>query len=351
MADDEIEGEGVEGEEDEEGGESEKEEEIKEEVKEEPKFPPYVPKIDPLTQVININRNLDMLNSEVNVISSEFMVLSSATGNQPKFYNIPTQSPYQAPIAAPAPPPISTPIPPRPASQTSYWNNPNHISLSPSKYAPAQNYANYPSFQYSAPAYTSPVRAASPYKASSPYRASSPVRPNLVSTYIPPPRVPVRPNYSQSYAPAAQDINYECTKLIRDIDNVLSNPVPPDPAQPIREYNTFDRDTGHAYAPQEQRVATEPQPEPEVVVVEHHNPPYPRNYSQKRPASITRIGDLYNRNPPDVQYRLQAGRSRSPLRNRREQSPHFRRPRSAARPPPVPATDFQINDAVKTLFR
>lgn len=80
MSDDEMEeGGNNEGEEDEEGGEEEEDkEEEKEEVKEPPPVPKYVPKINPITRVMNISRDLDMLNSEVNLISSQFIYASSA---------------------------------------------------------------------------------------------------------------------------------------------------------------------------------------------------------------------------------------------------------------------------------
>jgi len=161
MSDEEIEGEGVEGEEDEEGGESEEEKEIVEEVKEPPKYPPYVPKINPLAQVANINRNLDILNSEINVISSEFMVMSSQMGNRPTYYNTsPSKNfgsssynnlgvTYTSPLLANIGP-------------TTYWNNPNHINLSPSRpvqpalYNLSNNYVN--TNPYKASVYTSPPR-------------------------------------------------------------------------------------------------------------------------------------------------------------------------------------------------
>lgn len=73
MPEDDVEGEGNEGEEEEEGGESEDEKEVKEEVKEPPQIPRYVPKINPLTHMQYINRDLDMLNSEVSLLSSQFM--------------------------------------------------------------------------------------------------------------------------------------------------------------------------------------------------------------------------------------------------------------------------------------
>lgn len=80
MSDDEVdEGEGKgEGEEDEEGGEEEDEkEEVKEEVKQ-PPVPVYVPKINPITKIMNISRDLDMLNSDINLISSQYVYNTSS---------------------------------------------------------------------------------------------------------------------------------------------------------------------------------------------------------------------------------------------------------------------------------
>lgn len=190
MSDDEVDPD-VEGEEDEEGGESEKEEE---EVKEPPKIPTYVPKIDPLTQVMNINRNLDMLNSEVNVISSEFMVISSAMGGRPKFYNVNSGNQYsstnynyvKSPYASPAR---------QSAGTATYWNNPNHITLSPSKYNPsgysyANNYAT--SGRYS----SGNIYKPSAYMSSPVRNSYSPSR-YQIPGYAPPPTIPSKLAHSK----------------------------------------------------------------------------------------------------------------------------------------------------------
>jgi hypothetical protein len=148
-----------EGDEGQEGGESEEEkeevkEEPKEEVKEEPTPPPlqrYVPRTNPVEQVSRINRDLDMLNSEINVISSEFVLISSAMNKTPSYYNIgkgygSTQLSYTTPTNNTYTSPVRT------SGPTSYWSNPNHITISPTKYAPAPQYYNiydnYPSANY-----------------------------------------------------------------------------------------------------------------------------------------------------------------------------------------------------------
>jgi len=176
----EIEGEAGEGEEEEEGGESEKEEE---EVKEEPKIPAYVPKINPITQVQNINRNLDMLNSEINVLSSEFMVMSSSLGHKPTYYNVSPQRTMTGTTLNNLGGGYTSPIRNTNAAQTSFWNNPNHINLSPSSYnQPAiyntsslnlnpykgSNYVspsfgnNYSPSRYNPPSYAPPVQMPPP---------------------------------------------------------------------------------------------------------------------------------------------------------------------------------------------
>ncbi|CAI2374759.1 unnamed protein product [Moneuplotes crassus] len=342
MSDDEFEGEGVEGEEDEEGGESEKE---VEEVKEPPKIPIYVPKIDPLTQVLNINRNLDMLNSEVNVISSEFMVMTSAMGNKPKFYNVSPTRNFSSPNYNTVGGAYSSPIRHNAGSAT-YWNNPNHITLSPPKYNPPV-YSNTTS-SYQAPSIYKPSNYAhSPIR-----KAYSPSRYNA-------------PNYSGVPCIASKTLqspsnDYNMRKLFNDIDNVLNNQIPSAPPPPpliMKEevYNTFDRAHQPEMLPNHEIITYQ---EPQRVIVDEPRPPlYDRREIYSKYNQVTKADDLYNRKPEPERYNLVQSvhsnpRSRSPLRNvQRTQSPHFQRPRSEARRVPAPASDFQIHDAVKTLFR
>lgn len=154
----------------EEGGEEEedKEEEVKIEEVKVPEPPPrYYPKINPLTHILNINRDLDMLNSEVNLLSSQFM-LTLNSGKAPQFtttmqnnqfnssfYNVSSGS-YQSPsrkfqtYQSPPRQYQTFQSPPRQyqtyqspvrehTAKAGYWSNPNHINISSS-----YNQAAYP---------------------------------------------------------------------------------------------------------------------------------------------------------------------------------------------------------------
>lgn len=131
-------------------------------------------------------------------------------------------------------------------------------------------------------------------------------------------------------------------------------PIPPYRAEPVPKdevYNTFDRATTTGIKPKFQ-MHTQYSPRRDYAT-ESKPPLYGRSMSQTRNPGINRVDDMYNRRPPQDRYTIANShnpdpQNRSPLRRtRREASPHFQRPRSASRP----ATDFEIHDAVKTLFR
>jgi hypothetical protein len=343
----ELEGEANEGEEDEEGGEEEEDkEEEKEEPKEEPKQeikppPMYIPKVNPLTRVQNINRDLDMLNSEVNLLSSNFMLLTSNMTGNPTYYNV-SPLKYNSGIYNPSSPmkyssPVKTVL-----TSTSYWNNPNHINLSPSAGQPF--YYNVPDNNFYSPQYRS-----SNYNA--PYSGGM----GISSHYSPPKyQTSYPPSYSgmnnmgQFQQPSYQDDNI---RLINEIDKILAEPV----SKPHPMYNTFDRQSTY-YKP---TFEMHTQYEPRQTSIERSKPPlygHQRSFSQRRNDQITSMNDFYNRKPALDRHNINNSyqpitpfiKPSSPLRSSLRKSPHFQRTsRSANRH----ASDFEIRDAVKTLFR
>lgn len=348
--DEEIEAEGNEGE-GEEGGESEDEkEEVKEEVKETPPPPRYIPKINPLTHLQNINRDLDMLNSEVNVLSSQFMVFSSSMAPSRTYYNtspsrIIGPSYYNIPN-----PTYSSPIMPS-GGQTSYWNNPNHISLSsptrvqPAFYNVSDNYMGTTSYSYTSPSFGGGYGRTS---------YSPPKYPT--ATYTSPYPSAINPiNNQRSFSPykAPQLGDYNYGQLLNNIDNVLSKSPP---RKYVDMHNTFERDTV-SFRPNFQMHT---QYEPKHTFTESATKPplyqKPRSYSQNREQEITSMNDFYNRKSGLDRYNINNShrpitpyvKPTSPLRNTHKQSPHFNRThRSVHRP----ANEFEIKDAIHTLFR
>ena len=238
-----------EGEEEEEGGEEEKDEpEPVEEIKAPEPPPRYYPKISPLTHVQNINRDLDMLNSEVNLLSSQFM-LTVASGKAPTFTTAAPMSNQPTGMYSIPPQTYSSPVRDH-TKAPGYFSNPNHINLSPGY---NQSYYNIPqkpmySSQYQFQNQAPSTSLYNPYGGSSNY---SPVR-NQFGNY----------NYqgSNMYNPmmgGMNDTNYG--QLLSNIDKVLSPSQPqmvpqsnpfynqPQFQQTMPSYNTFER--GSTYTP------------------------------------------------------------------------------------------------------
>lgn len=355
MSDDEIEGEANEGEEEEEGGEDEEEKEEEEEVKEEPKpVPRYIPRTNPLTQVLNVNRDLDMLNSEVNLLSSQFTLMSSSMAGNPTYYNMSPTRNYSSTYQISSPMKYSSPI--RNAQSSSYWNNPNHITLSPGAGTQPKVYGVPDSYNYS-----------TQYRSSN-YNA--PYMGGMNNTYNTSPIKYQSPSYKPPYSAMNMQAssmnnqgiyNYQnqnfgdnsLGQLLGNIDNVLSNNAPR-PQSPVM-HNTFDRDQAN-FRPNFQMHT---QYEPRQTSTERSKPPLyqpARNYSQRRDEQMTSMNDFYNRQPAISRQNINNvyrpvtpfQKTTSPLRSSQRKSPHFQRASMSAR---RPASEFEIKDAVKTLFR
>jgi hypothetical protein len=136
-----------------------------------------------------------MLNSKINVMSSEFVLVSSAMNKNPSYYKngtgyAPTQLSYTTPINNTYKSPVQT------SGPTSYWSDPNHITISPTKYAPA-------------PQYYVPLPSTLPFN-------------------------PMPPNYANN--------DFNVGSLIDDIDRVLNQPQSMNRPQMMNTTsNTFDR--------------------------------------------------------------------------------------------------------------
>ena len=329
------EGEGKgEGEEDEEGGEEEDEkEEVKEEVKQPPPLPVYVPKINPITKIMNISRDLDMLNSEVNLISSQFVYNTSSWNTQyppynwgkgygPIYYNV-GQNTYSSPVR-------------NTGSFQSYLNNSNHIWISPSKYK---------SQMYNVPEPTPYISRFSPSATAGLSFGGQ--------NYS-----PTKYNYAGATSYGYQPQNYANTtpnigQLLNNIDNVLGD----NHTQYINQFSTFSRANTN-FMPNNMNY-NKYEPIHNTIERTTERPPLyqrPRSVSQRRVEEIRDVNDLYGRNSPERQYTINNTykpipayvKPSSPLKHSRERSPHFNRTsRSLARP----AKEYEIRDAIHTLFR
>ena len=130
-----------------------------------------------------------MLNSDINVLSSEFMVMSSALGNKPQYYNVSPSRTIGGPTLSNIGRTYTSPVRTTNIGPPSYWDNPNHINLSPTKinqpaYYNVSNNISSPNI-YKGSAYVSPsfgnTQAYSPSRYNPP-----PIAPN----YAPPISVP-----------------------------------------------------------------------------------------------------------------------------------------------------------------
>lgn len=386
-----------EGEEEEEGGEEEKsieEEPPKEEEVKAPEPPArYYPKISPLTQCLNINRDLDMLNSEVNLMSSQYM-MTMANGRAPNFtsaapgvpqstgmYTIPQQS-YTSPVRDTT-------------QQPGYWNNPNHIQLSPKYNQSFYNmpekpmYSSQPQFQNQmapAPNYSN-MNQFSPSRTQ--FGASNNYAPNVGGLGM--------GGYPTNHAAMGMDNSMNMNGLMNNINQVLgggASPVPQPPSygmppQPMYgatqpSYNTFDR--GSTFTPNfNSRMPYERSPHRFPAEIDAQRPPLyqrPRSVNNRQsPArdhyeSQPRLD--YNRKPlkeshvqlnmnhhepqrtnhfagvqrgydemPSPSRQMGYDYNRSPQRHSPRATNAFTRPRSVNRQLP----EHDIRDAAHTLFR
>lgn len=163
-----------------------------------------------------------------------------------------------------------------------------------------------------------------------------------------------QPSYSPGYSgyqppiPSGNEFNY--SQLLQNIDRALEDPAPK-----TGMYNTLDR-ASVSFRPNFQ-IHTQYAPSSSPMEKYSKPPLYqkPRSFSQKREEGITSMNDFYNRKPPVSRYNINYSHKPitpyvkpvSPLKSVRQPSPHFQRSRSVHRP----ASDFEIRDAVQTLFR
>lgn len=238
---------------------------------------------------------------------------------------------------------------------TSYWNNPNHISLSPSinrqpaVYSVPENY--FYSNQYRTTNYQGPS-----YGGSYSYTGYSP------SKYQPASYTPqyggmnAQPSYSPGYsgyqAPMTGGNEFSYSTLLQNIDRALEDPAPKGGM-----YNTLDR-ANVSFRPNfEMHTQYAPSSSP---MDKYSKPPLyqqkQRSFSQKREEGISSMNDFYNRKPFASRYGINYShkpitpyvKPSSPLKSARQPSPHFQR---SSRSVHRPASDFEIRDAVQTLFR
>lgn len=226
----------------------------------------------------------------------------------PVYYNIP-QNDYSSPAR-------------NFTSSPSYWNNPNHITISPSKYT-SQPYYSIPP----APSYTPQFN----------YQSPSSFYPSYPRKYSP----PKYPYANTNFSAGGEAPNLG--QLLNNIDSVLGGGAP----RTQNAFSTFER--GSSFLP--------PRPPP-VFQAERmtRQPPFlrPRSVSQIRHEEIRNVEEMYARTSPlarspEAYQPIPAYvKPASPLKNSRQRSPHFiRTSRSVVRPAP----DYEIKDAIHTLFR
>jgi hypothetical protein len=407
-----------------------------------------------------------MLNSEINVISSEFVLVSSAMNKNPSYYNIgkgyaSNQLSYTTPINNTYTSPVRT------SGQTPYWSNPNHITISPTKYAPAPQYYNiydnYPSANYvplpSAPPFNPkpPVYANNDYNVgnlienidrvlsqpqmgntmSNTFDRASSFTPNFKAyaspvrdAYVSPNRVhfedrghyhsPARQHHSPSNHQHLPPMHQPPPPMHQHPPLIHQHPPPPpmhhhsqiqeEGFLPQREYvSQIQKERflpQREYEPQIQEERFLPRREYDSPIREYHQPPRteyhhspirevhhsppssfhhsPHRYTQTpqslnnynpsykynerninydkpplpRPSSLSRhdpimhINQMYTRQPHGmnndfIRPTTTNPRHTSPFRTNAHNSPHMHRPQSV----PRVGTEFEIQDAVQTLFR
>lgn len=227
----------------------------------------------------------------------------------------------------------------------SYLNNSNHIWISPSKYT--SQMCNMPSPS----PYISRFNPAATAATSFGINNYSPPKYNYAGT-------PSINNYGTSgygYQPQnySSNNNQNIGQLLNNIDNVLGE----NPAQFSNPFSTFARSNTN-YMPSGINYNKY---EPMMNTIERttERPPLyqrPRSVSQRRGDEIRDVNDFYTRKSPERQYTINNTykpipayvKPSSPLKHSRERSPHFNKTsRSVARP----AKEYEIRDAIHTLFR
>lgn len=223
-------------------------------------------------------------------------------------------------------------------------NNSNHIWISPSKYT---------SNMYKAPDASPYVSRYNPAPACTSFGGNnySPPKYNFgagssMNNYGTPGYSYQPQNYSNSNG---QNIG----QLLNNINNVLGE----NPAQFSNPFSTFSRSNTN-FVPSGMNYN---QYEPMHNTIERttERPPLyqrPRSVSQRRGEEIREVNDFYARKSPERQYTINNTykpipayvKPSSPLKHSRERSPHFNRTsRSVAKP----AKEYEIRDAIHTLFR